>query len=113
MGRPIRLGLLPHRVSIERKTRATDGQGGQTESYAVLSTQVPVRIRPATASERQTAQREETLATHVVYTLPDLDVRRSDRLVSGLLRYEVVSVEDPSEADHHRHVTARRFEVGV
>jgi SPP1 family predicted phage head-tail adaptor len=113
MSRPIRLGLLPLRVTIQRKSRTADGQGGHIEAFANLATSVPARIRPAGYKERATAQREEAVPTHVVYVLPTQDVRRSDLVLNGSLRYEVLDVEDPSEAGHHRHVNARRFESGV
>lgn len=93
--------LLNRRVTLERKTRTPDGQGGYTETYADVGT-VPTRIHAPSATDREVGARLEAVVSKVAYVTGGFDVRRDDRLVLGVGQYAyVVAVLDPSVA-HHR-----------
>lgn len=94
--------LLNQRVTLERKTRTPDGQGGYAEVYADVGT-VPTRIHAASASDREVGARLEAVVTKIAYVTGGFDVRRDDRLVLGPGRYAyVVAVLDPSVAQHRK-----------
>ena len=95
--------LLNNTFIVERRVRASDGQGGWTISYSASGT-MEGRIRPATANERVVADAEQEQITHVLYVLAGEDIARGDRVTCGDLVVEVLGVREPSEAGHHYEV---------
>ena len=95
--------LLNNTFTVARRDRAPDGQGGWAISYEAIGT-VEGRIRPASGSERDVADREERQITHVLYVLAGEDVARGDRVTCGDLVVEVLGVREPSEAGHHYEI---------
>ncbi|ADU50167.1 phage head-tail adaptor [Thermaerobacter marianensis DSM 12885] len=105
------LHLLNETVQIQRRTRTSDGQGGWKEGWQDVGT-ARVRIRPASAREREAGAVTEALLSHVVYALDGADIRRGDRLVraSGET-LAVISVRQPS-AGHHLEIDAEAVQRG-
>ena len=95
--------LLNNTFIVERRVRASDGQGGWTISYSASGT-MEGRIRPATSNERVVADAEQQQITHVLYVLAGEDIARGDRVTCGDLVVEVLGVREPSEAGHHYEV---------
>jgi SPP1 family predicted phage head-tail adaptor len=62
------------------------------------------RIRPASSSEREVAQQEERLLTHVLYVAAGSDIARGDRVSVGNLTVEVLGVREPSKAGEHLEI---------
>ena len=94
--------LLNRRVTLERKTRTADSQGGFAETYADVGT-MPARIHAPSAADREVGARLEAVVSQVAYVTGGFDVQRDDRLVLGVGRYAyVVAVLDPSRPGHHR-----------
>jgi SPP1 family predicted phage head-tail adaptor len=99
-------GLMNRTVTIKRKSRTKDGQGGFTFAWATSST-VQGRIRPAKSGERVVAGREQAQITHVAYFDPGTDVQFGDQLVSSAptaLTVYVVGVREPGGINHHFEV---------
>lgn len=77
---------LRSRGVISRKGRVPDGEGGYVEEYAPIATDVPCRRRPVSDRDSQVAEQLQAVVAHVVYFLPDRDVRRGDQVeVDGFL----------------------------
>ena len=106
--RPIPLRLLNSTATVGRPTTADDSQGGHERSYPAIKTGVRCRIRPLSLAEREVGDREEVKATHRVYTLPDEDILRGDRLTISSLVYDVMYPRGPSEPNHHNAFDVRR-----
>jgi SPP1 family predicted phage head-tail adaptor len=62
------VGYLRHRVTLETPTTVPDGEGGFTETWAVLGLRIPAAVEPATAREleRVAANTVTTTASHLV-----------------------------------------------
>jgi SPP1 family predicted phage head-tail adaptor len=110
--RPITRRLLNSTATVKRPTTADDSQGGHERSYPTLKSDVPCRIRPLSLAERSIGHREEVKATHRVYTLPDEDIRRSDRLAISGVDYDVMYPRNPSELNHHNTYDVRVRVIG-
>lgn len=95
--------LLNHDFSHSRRRRTTDGQGGWPVDYVPIGV-VRGRLRPASASEREQADRQERHITHVFYCLAVEDIARGDRLALGDLVVDVQGVREPSQAGEHLEI---------
>lgn len=95
--------LLNNDVAIEHRLRTPDGQGGWVISYTAGNT-VRGRIRPASSSEREVAQKEERQITHVLYVEDGTDIQRGDRVTVADLVVDVDAIREPSKADHHYEI---------
>ena len=95
--------LFDRKVGVYRIARSPDGQGGWTETFALVQFS-PARVRPL-------SEREKTVGGYVVgetvlriYTPATVDVRSGDRMaVSGVEGdYRVVgNPRDPHLQGHH------------
>jgi SPP1 family predicted phage head-tail adaptor len=76
-------GGMRHRVTIQEVSRAGDGQGGGTESWANIATNptVSARVTPLDSRERLQAQQVDARATHSVTVRHRSDLTASHRLV--------------------------------
>lgn len=92
--------LLNRTFVIYRRDRVSDGQGGWIIAWAE-SGRVPGRARPASSTEKQTAQAEEREISHVLYTDAGEDIHRGDMVESGEFWAEVTGVREPSLAGEH------------
>lgn len=107
--------LLNVTVTIERKARTTDGQGGWGEMWQELAA-VPGRIRPIGPAERTVGEQREVEVTHVAYFALGVDVQRDDRLTyvapnADAKQLIVRAVREPSEP-HHLQVDAEEIQKG-
>lgn len=92
--------LLNNTFTVERRLRASDGQGGWSIAYSEVGT-LDGRICPRTSAERVVAESEEEQITHVLYCRTGEDIARGDRVTVGDLTVEVLGIREPSEADEH------------
>jgi len=95
-----------------RKRQTPDGVGGWDISYYELDS-ILGRLRPASTRERESAQQEQRVITHVFYCLGDVDIGRGDVISKGVISIDghklsspeiMVKVEgnrNPSTADEH------------
>lgn len=102
--------LYNNTLTIERRTRTSDGQGGFTIDYSSLGT-ADGRIRPASDREREIAAQEGREITHVLYIDAEEDIARGDRVTTGDLTVEVLGVREPSLAGHHLEVDCLERQV--
>lgn len=107
--------LLNVTVTISRKSRAADGQGGWPETWTELDA-VPGRIRPIAPAERTLGEQREVEITHVAYFALGVDVARDDQLVyvapNGEAKTLIVrAVREPSEP-HHLQCDAEERQKG-
>ena len=98
--------LLNRTFTHSRRRRTPDGQGGWPIDYVQLGS-VRGRLRPASSSEREVAQLEERVITHVFYCLSSVDIVRGDILTYGDLMVEIEARRNPSTADEHLEFDAR------
>lgn len=83
---------LPSTAAISRKTLASDGQGGRTETWATVAT-VACRVSPMeTRGDDEQVQSDRPLSVgDFVITFPaGTDVRAVDRCIVDSVTYEVV-----------------------
>jgi head-tail adaptor len=89
--------LLNQRLEVWRRSRVSDGGGGWAETWAqVGGTPVRARLSQPSARERVIADAAQARLTHVVYLVPDADVRRGDELRLGARVFEVLATFEPS-----------------
>jgi len=105
-------GLLRRKISIRRKARVADGQGGWTENWATVATERG-RIRPATGREQVAGQREQAKISHVAYFRIGADVTENCQLVLGDLTVEVLGVRAVGGNRHHLEVDCMETQGGA
>lgn len=102
--------LLNNTASIERRRRTGDGQGGWVIDYVPVGT-AAVRVRPASAGEREVAQAEGSDVSHVLYAVYGADIERGDRVTVRDLVLAVLAVREPSLAGEHIEVDCTERQV--
>jgi SPP1 family predicted phage head-tail adaptor len=88
--------LLNSTLDVYRRALTSDGQGGQTYTYALLETARKVRLVQATPREQFEAEQAGASMTHKVYQDHDDDIRRGDEYRLGTKKYRVATVVEPS-----------------
>lgn len=94
------LGELRHRVRLETPTRVADGDGGYTETWALLSPGVVwARIEPATARnvERSVGAKVDAPVDALITIRHHAGVGNLTRVVYDGRRYLVRGVQDVQE----------------
>lgn len=92
--------LLNNTLSVERRTRTDDGQGGWTIGYSSVGT-IEGRIWPLSATERLVAESEEQQITHVIACAAGENISRGDRVTVDDLTVEVLGIRELSQAGEH------------
>lgn len=83
--------ILQSSADIYRKTRAPDVSGGQTDTYAKVSS-LPCHFAPAGAFPREREERGVLIQSLAYWTFTfahNADVRPTDRLVVGTRTFEI------------------------
>lgn len=88
--------LLTSASTVQRKERASDGQGGWTETYTDHLIDEPCRRSAPSASDRTVAQQLGAIITHSVYFRPGTDVVYDDQVLVGRYVLHVEAVIAPS-----------------
>lgn len=103
--------LFNQELTLQRKTRTSDGQGGWREGWTTTIIFFG-RIRPASDAERTVAAQEQMVISHVLYCY--VDVHRDDRVIGAdNITYDIVSVKQPSVVEHHKVASLRSVQRGV
>lgn len=88
--------LLNSTLDVYRRAAVSDGQGGQTYSYALLEAARRVRLVQATPKEQVEAEQAGASMSHKVYQNHDDDIQRGDEYRRGDKKYRVANVVEPS-----------------
>lgn len=72
--------LLDRTCTTKRFLRASDGQGGWTETYTDHLTDVPCRRSSPSPADRTVADQLQAVVSHTVYFTPGVDVKRGDQI---------------------------------
>lgn len=90
------IGELNKRISLQQQTRAADGRGGFTVTWADAATSIAAAIWPVSATEQIRAQAPAMIVTHRV-RIRYRRVVKSGWRVSWAGRYfNIVSIVDPN-----------------
>lgn len=84
---------------VHRKQRTSDGQGGWSETF-VYSHSIMGRLRPSSAMDRENADKEQGLISHVLMVPQGTDLQRGDKVIIGRKSIEVLTVTATSN-NHH------------
>lgn len=88
---------LKHRVTLQRISRAEDGQGGFTETWDDIAT-LWASIEPLKGYERMQAMQLKTPTTHRVRLRYRADVTTKDRLIYDGRAFDVAEAINEGEA---------------
>ena len=92
----MRAGQLRHMVTVQEKTRVSDGMGAATETWSTFA-DVWAGIWPITAGEQIDNQQIEHQLTHRVQIRYLADLKSSMRVLFGSRILEIVSIINPDE----------------
>ncbi|MDZ4346861.1 MAG: phage head closure protein [Candidatus Binatia bacterium] len=104
--------LLIDSFVISRESQADDTQGGWTVSWVDVVT-IDGRLRPASASEREVAQQEQSKLSHVLYCEVDVDIVRGNLVTGAGKTVKVIAVREPSHMGHHLEVDCEEIQVAT
>ena len=94
--------LLNITASLKRATTASDGQGGNTKTFAEISTP-KLRRSPLSISDRmEFADKDVGRVTHAMYFNANVDILREDQILVDSRLFIVQGFLDPSEPDHQK-----------
>lgn len=97
--------LLPDTCMIQRRTPASDGGGGYTETWTDLAGPVRCRIEPAAGGEAgTTADRVDDETSHVAYLPALTDITEADRVTIAGQSYDVTAVRTWGASEVYRAV---------
>lgn len=98
-------GTLRERLTLQSSTRAPDGGGGWTNTWADVAPEVTVaaRVRPLLRNERLQAMQADAQASHLVEIRYRTDVTPKQRWRWGSGRYLRI-VSAPINPDEHREM---------
>lgn len=89
--RACQTAALPSVCDIQRKTKVSDGMGGELENYATVATGVPCRVESEfyQPAQNQAAEQRRTITNYPILLPFDTDIRVDDYLLVGAFRYRV------------------------
>lgn len=106
------IGAMRHLVVVENPTRASDGDGGYTETFTAASpSPVWAELKPATPSalERIAGNTIEAPVTHIVTMRYHSGVTTRTRLTFGARRFFVRGIQTPSEVQEWLVLSCEEF----
>ena len=88
--------LLTHTLTVQRKGRVSDGQGGFTEAYQAHLTTAG-RINMASGNDRLLAAQRQVHISNAVFLTPGVDVKLGDKIICEGREYlvRVTNVDAP------------------
>lgn len=95
-----KIGMLKHKVIIERNAEVSDGAGGTTTTWATHKT-LRANVKPTSGKERMFAQRLESNTTHLVTIRYISDISESDRINYKGRIFNIYSIINMDEADKY------------
>lgn len=92
-------------IKIQRRSGSSDGQGGQTETWADIAS-VWAWIRPVKGYERFQAAQVQTPITHKITIHYRSDVTTATRIKFGTRIFNIKEVLNPDEANYFLEIIA-------
>jgi len=106
MSNTVFLSMLNNTLTVSRRVRVSDGQGGWTIAYEEVGS-IDARVRPLSSKERIVAGSEEQQITHVIYCVADEDITRGDIVEDeDGWQAEILGIREPSLAGEHWEIDA-------
>lgn len=62
----MKIGKLRHKITIEHKTKVSDGAGGWTEDWVAFASNVSASVKPISGKEYYDAQQNQSELTHKI-----------------------------------------------
>ena len=103
------LKSLPDVVHIQRRALESDKQGGYSQSWDIVYSNVPARLAFKSGSESVAMGREDIEAQAMLTVAYDQSIESSDRIQFGNEILEVVSVNEPSSWNTAKRCQLRRI----
>lgn len=99
----VALSAMPDTCTIQRQSAVDDGAGGQTLTWATLSTpKCRVFTQKQTIQERTAEGRLENVVRWFIALPAGQDVAASDRIAANGVTYEVAGVQQPTSYEVER-----------
>jgi head-tail adaptor len=100
--------ILPDTCTIQRVTRASDGMGGYTDTWATLASSVACRLDSESINLREESVQAAIFVVddYTLYLKNDQDITARDRVVLNSITYEVTVV-----LSHASYLFARRAKL--
>lgn len=102
-------GLLPDTCTIQTLTRASDGMGGWTETWADTYTSVPCRIWQKSGNEREVGDQGAEVTRWVLTVAYDQAIDATMRVVHDGRTYQVNDVNDTGSERAERRAWLTRI----
>jgi head-tail adaptor len=107
------LSLCNKKVNVQRRAKTADGQGGFSEAWSALYTNMPCRIQPVTAEEAAIYGAEKVGTVFKMFVPPGYSFEEKDRVKDGTDYYDIQSVLDIDFMAHHLEVIIRRIKPAL
>jgi len=102
-----RVDELDQRITFQRQTLTSDGQGGATKSWATLAT-VWALARARSGTEVAKMARVEATALYLFVVRYRADLRESDRIVWGGVNFNIRAINGNSARRLYLEIDAER-----
>ena len=87
-------------AAVNRKSRSTDGRGGNTYTYATVYSSLSCRVSMKSSSERFLGDKIDSNASHVIFIASGSTIKLSDQFVVGSDTYTINGINKPSRGAH-------------
>ena len=101
----IPIGKMRSLVSLQHRTKTTDGAGGWTNTWTQYA-KVWAWIKPLSGSETLTSMQLENPVTHRIYIRYRSDMLESDRIVHRSRNFNIRSILDIEELKRYIEISA-------
>ena len=85
---------------VNRKSRSTNGRGGNTYTYATHLASLSCRVSMKGSVERYLGDKVDSKANHVIFIASGSDIKLSDQFVVGSDTYTINGINKPSRGAH-------------
>ena len=85
---------------VNRKSRSTNGRGGNTYTYTTHIASLSCRVSMISSSERFLGDKVDSQSNYKIFILSGSDIKLSDQFVIGSDTYTVNSINKPSRGTH-------------
>jgi head-tail adaptor len=105
-------GLLDSTLTIKRKARTSDGQGGHPITFAEIGSAFG-RVSTLSARDLQLAGQKQGIVTHAIYAEPGADIVIGDRIETGGRTFEVRTPNQAGPTYPYQKVLCEEYQKGA